>query len=169
MAELITVRLQPRVDLTPMVDLAFLLITFFMLTTSLNKPQAMDVTMPDTFDPTQLTPFSDRRTMTVLLGANNKIVWYWGRLDQPIEGPRMTTHGGLLGIRSEILDKKNKIAAEQKDVAKGLMIIIRPSNQSHYSDLVSILDEMKINNVKQYMMGEISEDEIRLLQEKKAY
>ncbi|HWV75312.1 MAG TPA: biopolymer transporter ExbD [Pseudosphingobacterium sp.] len=168
MAELITGRLQPRVDLTPMVDLAFLLITFFMLTTSLNKPQAMDVTMPDTSDPTQLTPFSDRRTMTVLLGANNKIVWYWGRLDQPIEGPRVTTHGGL-GIRSEILDKKNKIAKEQIDAAKGLMIIIHPSNQSHYSDLVSILDEMKINNVKQYMMGEISEDEIRLLQEKKAY
>jgi len=168
MADLITGRLQPRVDLTPMVDLAFLLITFFMLTTSLNKPQAMDVAMPDTSEPTQLTPFSDRRTMTVLLGANNKIVWYWGRLDQPIEGPRMTTHGGV-GIRWEILDKRDKIAAEQGDVTKGLMVIIRPSDQSHYSDLVSILDEMKINNVKQYMMGEISEEDIRLLQEKMAY
>lgn len=168
MAELITGRLQPRVDLTPMVDLAFLLITFFMLTTSLNKPQAMDVAMPDASDPIQLTPFSDKRTMTVLLGANNTIVWYWGSLDQPIEGPQMTGHGGL-GIRSEILDKKNKIAKEQGDVSKGLMVIIRPSDQSHYSDLVSILDEMKINKVKQYMMGEISEDEIQLLQEKMAY
>jgi hypothetical protein len=68
-----------------------------------------------------------------------------------------------------ILDKKNKIATAQGDVSKGLMVVIRPSNQSQYSDLVSILDEMKINKVKQYMIGEISEDEIRLLQDKMAY
>lgn len=168
MAELVTGRLQPRVDLTPMVDLAFLLITFFMLTTNLNQPRAMDVTIPDVSDPTELTPFSDRRTMTVLLGADNKIVWYWGRLDQPIEIPQITTHGKQ-GIRLEIVDKMKKIATQEGDALKGLMVIIHPSNRSDYSDLVAILDEMKINNVKQYMMGEISEEEIQLLREKALY
>lgn len=163
MAELITGRQQPRVDLTPMVDLAFLLITFFMLTTSLNKPHAMDAVMPEKSDLTQFTTFSDARTMTILLGANNRIEWYWGTLEQPIEGPNITSYGKK-GIRIEIVDKIKKIGAQQTSSSKDLMVIIRPSERSTYGDLIAILDEMKINNVKQYMIGEIGKGEMELLQ-----
>src|SRR5215469_8217817 len=68
-----------RVDLTAMVDLAFLLITFFILTTTLQKPKAMDLTMPDKDEKNNnQLPVPATRTMTVLLGSNNKIEWFIG-------------------------------------------------------------------------------------------
>src|SRR5690606_21705648 len=89
-----------RVDLTAMVDLAFLLITFFMLTTSLNKPNAMDVAMPDKNedDPEDRLEIADNRTMTLLLGSDNKIEWYMGTYSEPIEGPEIVDYG-VDGIR----------------------------------------------------------------------
>src|SRR4051794_35034235 len=67
-----------RVDLTAMVDLAFLLITFFMLTTTLNKPKAMDLAMPDKTVKTNQLPVAATRSMTILLGSHNKLEWYLG-------------------------------------------------------------------------------------------
>ena len=68
-----------RVDLTAMVDLAFLLITFFMLTTSLSKPLAMDVAKPDKDEKNDnRNPLKASQTMTILLGKNNKVAWYMG-------------------------------------------------------------------------------------------
>src|SRR5688500_3149924 len=82
-----------RVDLTAMVDLAFLLITFFMLTTTLAKPQAMDLAMPDKDEenPETQLDVADNRTMTILLGNNNQLEWYMGLVDKPIGSPT-TTH-----------------------------------------------------------------------------
>src|ERR1700712_564422 len=68
-----------RVDLTAMVDLAFLLITFFMLTTTLSKPKAMDVIMPDKDEKTkEQAPMAASRSMTIMLGSNNKLEWFIG-------------------------------------------------------------------------------------------
>jgi len=163
MAELITGRLQPRVDLTPMVDLAFLLITFFMLTTQLNKQQAMALAMPDTTDTSAIMPYADNRTITVLLGDQGKIVWYWGLLDKPIEGPMVTSYGRY-GIRTVLRDKIAKVRKQEGDAKKGLMVIIRPSNASNYGNLVEVLDEMAINNIKQYTLGNLGSEEQKILQ-----
>lgn len=162
MAELIRGKMQPRVDLTPMVDLAFLLITFFMLTTSLAKPKMMDIALPDKVDLGNATGFSDKRTMTILLGANHQAAWYWGLQKTPIEGPKVTDFGRN-GIRAELKDKMTKIKSQQVGSTKPLMVIIRPSNLSSYSDLVNILDEMKINGITQYAIGDISREEVQLL------
>ncbi len=163
MAELNTGgRLQPRVDLTAMVDLAFLLITFFMLTTSLSKPHAMDVAMPDEGDPGVDVGFADNRTVTVLLGPRNTLTWYWGLLDNPIEGPSVTTEDKA-GIRRVLLDMKNKVIQKTGDKKKGLMVVIRPGEHSTYRNLVNILDEMKITGVQQYMIGDMSDTERELL------
>src|ERR1700749_2140341 len=67
-----------RVDLTAMVDLAFLLITFFMYTTTLQKPKAMNLAMPDNEDKRIQLPIAARRSMTILLGSHNKLEWYMG-------------------------------------------------------------------------------------------
>lgn len=67
-----------KVDLTAMVDLAFLLITFFMLTTSLSKPIAMDIAKPDQEDNDVKMELRASETMTILLGKNNKVAWYMG-------------------------------------------------------------------------------------------
>src|SRR5690606_1613232 len=75
-----------RVDLTAMVDLAFLLITFFMLTTTLSKPQAMDVAMPDKDQKSDdQLKIADDRTMTILLGSKDRIIWYMGTVEAASE------------------------------------------------------------------------------------
>jgi biopolymer transport protein ExbD len=151
-----------RVDLTAMVDLAFLLITFFMLTTSLSKPHAMDVAMPDKEDKEDQLEVADNRTMTVLLGSDNKIEYYMGLLDSPIEGPTITTYGKN-GIRPILLEQLERVPQITGDPTKGLIVVIRPSDKSSYRNLVDILDEMKIVDAKQYMIGDIGTAEVELL------
>lgn len=71
-------KLSTRVDLTPMVDLAFLLITFFMLTTTMNKPQAMQINMPVERNPDDPPPpeVPAAKVLTLILGSNN-VIWYY--------------------------------------------------------------------------------------------
>ncbi|MFD2965130.1 MULTISPECIES: ExbD/TolR family protein [Olivibacter] len=168
MAELNTGGKQsPRVDLTAMVDLAFLLITFFMLTTSLAKPHAMDVAMPDKDKENKddNLEVADNRSMTILLGANNKIEYYMGQLEKPLDGPTIVDYGKS-GIRPVLLKKMKEVQAA---TGKPLIVIIRPSDNSNYRNLVDILDEMKIVNAKQYMIGDISNPEIELLKREGIY
>ena len=73
-------KLNSKVDLTAMVDLAFLLITFFMLTTSLSKPASMDLAMPDAKG--KPNPVDENRTMTILIGDDNKTQCFMGKLDE---------------------------------------------------------------------------------------
>lgn len=162
MAELNTGRrLQPRVDLTAMVDLAFLLITFFMLTTKLNKEQALDVAMPDITDSTDFSPLADNRTVTLLLGEGGRVDWYWGLLERPLAGPHSTVMGKA-GIRQVLLQKKSEVP-QLNEGGKGLIVVIRPSARAAYASLVDILDEMKICGINQYMIGEISPEEEAIL------
>ena len=157
-----------RVDLTAMVDLAFLLITFFMLTTSLNKPQSMDLGMPDKPDPNLPTPpetmkVPDNRSLTILLGENNKVKWYLGQFATPLAGPEQVTYGKE-GIRKEILSREQSILTEMGgDPKKGLIVIIKPSKKSTYRNLVDILDEMAICKVPTYAIVDITKEEDALL------
>ena len=153
-----------RVDLTAMVDLAFLLITFFMLTTTLAKPQAMDLAMPDKDEEQKDAQLdvADTRTMTVLLGKDNKIEWYMGLLDKPIGAPTTTTYAKD-GIRASLIEKNKEVIASTGDPKKGLIVLIKPSDKSSYKNLVDILDEMKITNVSTYAIVDIVEPELELL------
>lgn len=158
---------QPKVDLTAMVDLAFLLITFFMLTTSLAKPHAMDISMPDKDKENKddNLELADNRTLTILLGSNNKLTWYMGLLDSPIDGPTVAGYGKD-GIRPVLLDKLKQV---QQSTGKGLVVVIRPGEVSNYRNLVDILDEMKIVNAQQYMIGDIGSADIELLKRNGIY
>lgn len=152
-----------RVDLTAMVDLAFLLITFFMLTTSLNKPNAMDVTVPDKNkeDPEDRLEVADDRTTTILLAGDNKVVWYSGLFDNPIEGPE-TVEYGPDGIRKVLLRKLQEVPQR---TGKDLIIVIRPSDDATHMNLVDILDEMKIVDAQLFSLGNILEIENEFLRE----
>ncbi len=157
-----------RVDLTAMVDLAFLLITFFMLTTTLLKPQAMDLFMPDKEkDKKEKFDFADNRTMTVLLGSGNRIEWYMGTVDKP-QTPTVDNFGKD-GIRKVILEKKKKVIEETKDAKKGLLVLIKPSDKSNYKNLVDILDEMNISSVATFAIVDITAPEIELLKRDNIY
>ncbi|MEG2100551.1 MAG: biopolymer transporter ExbD [Flavobacterium sp.] len=157
-----------KVDLTAMVDLAFLLITFFMLTTSLSKPQSMDLSLPDK-DPNDRTPpvkVDENRTMTVMLGENNKMVYYMGLLATPKVGPKDIAYGKD-GIRRELLKQKKEVLAYSAALGKpknGIIVIIKPTKKSNYRNLVDMLDEMAITGVDTYaIVPEFTPEETKLI------
>ncbi|KQO30071.1 biopolymer transporter ExbD [Flavobacterium sp. Leaf82] len=161
-----------KVDLTAMVDLAFLLITFFMLTTSLSKPQSMDLSLPDKEDdPTKKvdTKVDENRTMTVMLGADNKMVYYMGLLATPKIGPKDIAYGKD-GIRKELLTQKKAVLAYSTALGKpknGIIVIIKPTKKSNYRNLVDILDEMAISGVDTYaIVPEFTPEETKLIDKK---
>jgi biopolymer transport protein ExbD len=158
-----------RVDLTAMVDLAFLLITFFMLTTTLSKPQSMNLGLPDKeTDPTKDKPINvdENRTMTILIGENGKLVYYMGMLNTPIAGPKDISYDKE-GIRKELMKRRKSVLEYSASVGKpknGIIVIIKPSNKSTYRNLVDILDEMAIVDVPTYaIVNEFTPEETKLL------
>jgi biopolymer transport protein ExbD len=154
------------VDLTAMVDLAFLLITFFMLTTSLSKPQSMNLAMPDKDDTKVDEPVfdvADDRTLTILLGEKNKMVWYYGLPKTPIEGPTVVGYGKN-GIRKELLAKTKSVVAKYGDPKKGLIVLVKASKKSTYRNLVDILDEIAITNVPTYAIVDITPEDKAMLE-----
>jgi biopolymer transport protein ExbD len=152
-----------KVDLTAMVDLAFLLITFFMLTTSLSKPQSMPLGMPDKKSKVPPQDIADNRTMTILLGENNKVKWYMGQFTAPLEGPEDATFGKA-GIRQVILSKVKSVPEATGDEKKGLIVVIKATKKVKYRNLVDILDEMAITKVPTYAINNISDPEITLIE-----
>ncbi len=130
-----------KIDMTPMVDLAFLLLTFFMLTTTFNKPQTMEITMPEKPKKDEKQPLvNDQKVLTLILGADSKIYWYIGIKEPKLE----MTNFSKDGVRKVLQEKKRDIA--------GLIVLIKPTDESKYKNVVDILDEMNINDIKTYAM-----------------
>jgi biopolymer transport protein ExbD len=159
-----------KVDLTAMVDLAFLLITFFMLTTSLSKPKAMDLGLPDKEeDKTKEKPIKtdQRRTLTIILGDNDKIKWFHGLLEEPEPNGKPQDIGyGKEGIRTVLLPRVKSIPEVMQDKDKGMIVIIKPTKKSTYKNLVDILDEMAICKVPTYaIVNDFSPEENKLAEE----
>lgn len=151
-----------RVDLTAMVDLAFLLITFFILTTTLQKPQIMDVTMPVEAPPDGVAA---SQTMTVLLGANNKLSWYIGQPDAPVNGTKVVDFSRM-GIRKVLIDQGARVKREQ---GKDLIVLIKPSDQSKYENLVNMMDELDITDNKIRAIVDITPKDVQLMKKDNIY
>jgi biopolymer transport protein ExbD len=156
-----TKRMPVRVDLTAMVDLAFLLITFFMLTTSLVKPRIMPVVMPSDGKP---GPVSDKQTITFCLGKNNHALWYMGMADHPLSQPQLVGYG--TAMRKVILDNAKLV---QESTGKNLIVLVKPAEHSVYENLVNTLDELNYTNVPTYAIAAISPKDIDLLKQKGIY
>jgi len=159
-----------KVDLTAMVDLAFLLITFFMLTTSLNKPQAMDVAMPDkNVETDRQTDINvdEHRSVTLVLGSDDKIVWYQGDVNNPLTGPEVIDYSAE-GLRAVLLRMKELVPRQAG--GKDMIVVIRPSDKSVTRNIIDALDEMKIADIQRYMISNrIMAKEIELLENENIY
>ncbi|MDQ1141018.1 ExbD/TolR family protein [Pedobacter agri] len=139
----------PRVDLTAMVDLMFLLTTFFMLTTSLGTLNAADIAKPDQCDHCTMD-YPASRTMTVLLGKNNKAVSYMGTT----ENAKMQTTT-ITNLPAEIA--ANKICVEKahgNNPSKYMIVIIKPTETAKFQNFVDVIDEMKIAGIKSYSIDD---------------
>lgn len=136
--------LSTRVDLTPMVDLGFLLITFFIFTTSLNKPKALNLIVPANGDSTEA---GERKTLNLILDANNKVHYYIGNEVWKQECTDFSTDG----VRKVIREMQSSVKSMFGD-ADEMVVLIRPTSESSYMNLVDILDEMMIMNVRKYAL-----------------
>lgn len=150
-----------RVGLTPMVDLGFLLITFFVFTSALSKPKVMDIVTPmDSDNPTNIC---ESCVLTVLLEKDNSIKYYEG---VPSESTTLQqTAFSEEGIRS-VLIKKREAVKQVRGTADDMVVIIKPTDGSVYRNFVDILDEVAINGVKHYFIDEINDADKKLLLKK---
>ena len=149
-----TKKLSTKVDLTPMVDLGFLLITFFIFTTSMAKPMVMKLVMPaDELVVTSVYP--DSKTLTFVIDGNNKVFYYLGGF----KGAVTETDFSATGIRKIIMNRKNFLKARFND-SKGLLVLIKLSKDCNYKNTVDALDEMLINEVTRYMILDADEGEL---------
>lgn len=141
----------PSIDMTPMVDLAFLLLTFFVLTTSLTKPWTLQIDMPENAKTVaKRKPISAQRALTIVLGANDKIHWYTGVDITSAKSSDFST-GGI-----------RKIIAEKKKSVQDLFVLIKPSDKSQYKNVIDILDEMIIANHKDFSIVDLDPLDVEL-------
>ncbi|MFD2872964.1 ExbD/TolR family protein [Mucilaginibacter ximonensis] len=148
-----------RVDLTAMVDLAFLLITFFILTTTLQKPKTMDLVMPDK-EGDHTMPVPESRTMTVLIGAKDKLEWFMGSPAKPLSTP-VVDGFGKDGIRKALLAQSERV--KQASNGEDMIVLIKAGAHSNYANIVGIMDELNIANIQKRALVDITPDEVNLL------
>jgi biopolymer transport protein ExbD len=145
-------KMSTRVDMTPMVDLGFLLITFFIFTTTMSQPTAMNLFMPKDVDkPEEQNKVKESGAFTIMLGKEDVVYYYEGLDPTKIQTATFKT------IRDEIIRKKQSTNPED------LVVIIKPTADATYKNTVDILDEMTINEIKRYAMVDISETEYQLV------
>jgi biopolymer transport protein ExbD len=174
-----------HIDMTPMVDLAFLLLTFFMLTTTFSKPKTMEVNMPiKTDDPEQQQKVSELQTITILLGKDDKVVWYQGLKDPT----PMITDLSAEGLRKTLIEKNSKVynnatilrdslsrgllkmdefkkrLGKIKQDKDGLIVLIKSMEDASYENLVDVLDEMAVCHIGRYAIVDITPVEVEMIE-----
>lgn len=148
-------KLSTRVDLTPMVDLGFLLITFFIFTTTMSQPTAMRLFLPkDTEKPEEQNKVKASGALSLILAKDNSIFYYEGELAPDGSNFKSTN---FQGIRDIIINKKRSTNPED------FVVVIKPTSEATYKNTVDILDEMTINEVKRYALVDIFDVELQLV------
>jgi biopolymer transport protein ExbD len=148
-------KLSTKIDMTPMVDLGFLLITFFMLTTSLMKPVTMQLNMPVKDDP-RTSVIRCSESLNVVIDADNKVHYYQGECNPTVH----TTDFSDNGIRQVLFDYKRKIG----DV---FTVVIKSTDKAKYRNMVDLLDEMTITNNRHYAIVSLNSEDKQLISLKK--
>lgn len=137
-----------RVDMTPMVDLGFLLITFFMFTTTFSKPNVMDLGLPAKPKPDQKAPDTEIKlsnSITIIIGKNNRVFWHQQDNTSLTDANLNETTFDREGIRKIIEQAKANAADKTK-----FTVIIKPTDDAVFKNFVDILDEMAITKNEQY-------------------
>ena len=176
-------KLSTRVDFTPMVDLGFLLITFFMLSTSMNKPQTMELSMPakDKVAEEEQTKVKASTAVTILLGKEDQVYYYFGTGTEEADPEVKQTTYAPDGIRAVLLQRNQNVvmkirqlkakranrqlseedfknqAAEIKKDKQAPVVLIKSTDNASYKNMVDILDEMQICNISRYAIVDITD------------
>ena len=184
-----TKKVSTRIDFTPMVDMIMLLITFFMLATSMNKPQTMEISMP-TKDKVseEETKIQESRAITVLLGKDDKVYYYTGMPNYEDYTSLKRTNYGPDGLRALLMQRNQKVvqqmnelkqqkldnkisdedfkkrSAEIKDDKSSPIVVIKATDDATYKNLIDALDEMAICSIGKYAIDDIAEGDTWLIE-----
>jgi biopolymer transport protein ExbD len=173
-------KLNTRVDMTPFVDIGFLLITFFIFTATMSAPTTMDLNMPkDTEKKDEETKIKESGALNILLGKENSVFYYEGVLSEDASNFKSTSFSGIRDViikkKKEVMDKyypdpacEEKARAEGKSIddackQKDFFVVIKPTDEAVYKDVVNILDEMTINKVARYALMKPYDVELELV------
>lgn len=182
-------KLSTRVDFTPMVDLGFLLITFFMLATNLNKPQTMEIALPsrDKLNQEDQTRVKASKAITILLGKDNKVYYYEGTRENNVDPVLNQTNFSPSGLRHYLIQRNFDVMVKvrnlkiEKEIKKlsqeeyekrrieitkdknAPIVLIKATDDSVYRNLIDVLDEMAICSIDRYAIAEISPFDLDLI------
>lgn len=156
-------KLSTRVDLTPMVDLGFLLITFFVFTTTMSEPKGLNLVNPKESNDSLNIPLST--ALTVFPLSNGKVFFYHGEFKDAAKRNTygITTYHVGTGIGQVIRDKQAAMDRHEAGYSKKLFLVIKPTDETSYQQLTDMLDEVLINQVKSYALSDITEQEKELI------
>jgi len=173
-------KLSTRVDMTPMVDLGFLLITFFIFTATMGEPNTMRLTMPkDEKNPEDQTEVKESGALTIMMGANNSVFYYEGQLEADGSNFKSSTYSDIRqvidGKRKEVISRHvhdegckkiwERNGGDQKScLDKDFVVVIKPHKDATYKNTVDILDEMTINNVQRFAIVDITPAEVQAIE-----
>lgn len=164
-------KLSTRVDMTPMCDVGFLLITFFMLTTTLQRAKTMNLFLPhDVKDEQEQNKVKESQALTILLGKDNNLYYYEGIGTDAAKDPanlvKKTSYSLKDGI-GEILFDKSKSVIQNSGGRDSIVVIIKPMKESTYENVVSILDDMNIYEIKKYALVKFTDNDQKMIDMKK--
>ena len=183
-------KLSTRVDLTPMVDLGFLLITFFIFTTTMSQPTAMRLFLPKDTEEKDQNKVKASQAITILLGKENRLYYYFGAQENGVDPELVLTDYSSEGIRkmlvsrnAEVVNNVNQLKldkaakkiseedyktklSEYKSAKSAPTIMIMATDDSNYKNLVDILDEMNICNIARYAIVDITPYDLGLIDKK---
>lgn len=177
-----------NVDMTPMVDLGFLLLTFFVLTTQFSKPKTMEINMPvKPKDTTNNMKVQDKTALTLLLTDRKDKIYYYFGVFKPETSIIKTTDFSRIGIRKILRDRNQDVINQIKELKaklisnqiadttykrlavgikgdkKAMFVIVKMDDKAKYKGMVDILDELTLADVGKYALVDISPAEKEIL------
>ncbi|REC74049.1 biopolymer transporter ExbD [Chryseobacterium elymi] len=138
------------VDMTPMVDLGFLLITFFMFTTNFTKPNVMDLGLPAKGNPPTGPVVDQKNQVTFILGKDNRVFYHQSNEKDLNAGNLKETDFSGVKI-SKIISEAYKNAP----VPENFTVIVKPTDDANYKNFVDVLDNIAISKKERYGITDI--------------
>ncbi|WP_294141008.1 biopolymer transporter ExbD [uncultured Sanguibacteroides sp.] len=180
-----------HVDFTPMVDMNMLLITFFMLCTSMSKPQTMEISMPrkDLLNEQEQNKVKASKAITILLGKEGKVYYYVGEPNYDDPDLLKETDFSSNGLRALLLGRNQFVVQKIRELKRkkanleitneeymkqsseirkdkdSPVVLIKATDFANYKNLIDALDEMQICNIGRYAIMDITPGDLRLLQD----
>jgi len=150
-----------KVDMTPMVDLGFLLITFFLFSTNFSKPNAINFSNPPK-NPDHIETHVDiRNSITFILGKDGRVFYYQAEKSDLNDKSLTEVSFDKAQVAKTIETAKAKAPKKEN-----FTVIIKPADDSQYKTMVDMLDEMTITKSERYGLAEMNDKEKELYQKR---